>query len=157
VRLFVFHEASLTFRQDDTVAVQNFLNAAAQAGQIAYFDHGAYIISGTIQVPVNLKITGELFPIIMATGPNFSNQNSPRPLFRVGNPGESGTVEISELVFETKGPAPGAIMVEWNIKATSPGAAGMWDSHWRIGGTAGTELQRCEYQAAILTFRSDEC
>ncbi len=140
-----FSRAPLTSWQDDTAAVQNFLNAAAQAGQIAYFDHGAYIISNTIQVPINLKITGELFPIVMATGPNFGDQNNPRPLFRVGNPGEFGTVEISELVFETKGPTPGAILVEWNIKATSPGAAGMWDSHWRIGGTAGTELQRYEY------------
>lgn len=82
--------------------------------------------------------------MIMATGANFGDQNNPRPLFRVGNPGDSGTVEISELVFETKGPAPGAIMVQWNIKAASPGAAGMWDSHWRIGGTAGTQLQRYE-------------
>ena len=124
------------------MAVQNFLNAADQAGLIAYFDHGAYVISDTIQVPINLKITGELFPLIMVTGPNFADQNNPRVAWRVGSPGESGTVEISELVFETRGPAPGAIMMEWNIKATSPGAAGMWDSHWRIGGTAGTQLQR---------------
>jgi glucan 1,3-beta-glucosidase len=131
------------------------LNTAALAGQIAYFDHGAYIISDTIQVPTDLKITGELFPMIMATGANFQDQNNPRAVFRVGNPGDTGTVEISELVFETKGPAPGAIMVEWNIKAAAPGAAGMWDSHWRIGGTAGTQLQRYNYQIQLLTLQSN--
>lgn len=133
---------SLTCPPDDTIAVQTFLNAADQSGLIAYFDHGAYVVSDTIQVPINLKITGEIHPLIMATGPNFGDQFNPRPVFRVGNPGESGTTEISELVFETRGPVPGAIMMEWNIKATAPGAAGMWDSHWRIGGTAGTLLQR---------------
>jgi glucan 1,3-beta-glucosidase len=30
--------------------------------------------------------------------------------------------------------------MEWNIKGSSPGAAGMWDSHLRLGGTAGTNL-----------------
>jgi glucan 1,3-beta-glucosidase len=43
--------------------------------------------------------------------------------------------------FSTRGPAPGAILMEWNIKGSSQGAAGMWDSHLRIGGTAGTNLQ----------------
>jgi len=46
------------------------------------------------------------------------------------------------LLFETQGPAPGAIIIEWNIKASGPAAAGMWDAHWRIGGTAGTQLQQ---------------
>ena len=122
--------------------MQNFVNAAAAANQIAYFDHGAYVVTDTIQIPINLKITGEIFPLIMASGTNFGDQLNPRAVFRVGNPGEVGTVEISELVFETRGPCPGAIMMEWNIKAASPAAAGMWDSHFRIGGTAGTLLQR---------------
>jgi glucan 1,3-beta-glucosidase len=43
--------------------------------------------------------------------------------------------------FSTRGPAPGAIVMEWNIKGSSQGSAGMWDSHIRLGGTAGTNLQ----------------
>ena len=133
---------SLLMQQDETSGVQNFLNAAAASGQIAYFDHGAYVIGDTINVPINLKITGEIFPLIMVSGPNFQDQFNPRVAWRVGNPGEVGSVEMSELVFETRGPCPGAIMVQWNIKGSSPGATGMWDSHFRIGGTAGTLLQR---------------
>lgn len=32
-------------------------------------------------------------------------------------------------------------MMEWNLEGTGPGATGMWDTHWRIGGSNGTELQ----------------
>jgi glucan 1,3-beta-glucosidase len=127
---------------DDTLAVQNFLNSAAASGKIAYFDHGAYVISNTISVPVNVHITGELLAIIMATGTNFGDQNNPKPMWQVGQPGQSGTVEMSDLVFEAKGPVPGAVIVEWNIACTGPGTCGMWDVHWRIGGSAGTELQQ---------------
>lgn len=75
----------------------------------------------------------------MASG--FNNQNNPKPVFQVGQPGDVGTVEMSDLVFQTIGPNPGAIMVEWNVAQESPGSVGMWDVHWRIGGSAGTQLQ----------------
>ena len=65
-------------------------------------------------------------------------------MWRVGNPGEVGTVEITDLMFETKGPAPGAIIVEWNIQQSYPGGAGMWEAHYRIGGSAGTQLQQTQ-------------
>lgn len=122
--------------------MQNLMNLAASSGKIVYFDHGAYLVSDTVNVPSNVKITGELLSIIMATGSVFQDELHPRPVWRIGNPGESGTVEISDIVFETKGPTPGAIIVEWNIKGQSPAAAGMWDAHFRIGGTAGTDLQQ---------------
>ena len=131
----------LTRLADDTAAVQALFNRAAAQNKIAYFDHGAYLITSTVNVPANLKITGECLPIIMASGSFFGDQLNPKPMFRVGNPGDPGSVEVSDIVFETKGPAPGAIIVEWNIAASSPGAAGMWDTHWRIGGSAGTQLQ----------------
>jgi glucan 1,3-beta-glucosidase len=61
-------------------------------------------------------------------------------LEKLGNPGDIGSVEISDIVFETQGPCPGAILVEWNIKQATPGGAGMWDAHYRIGGTLGTDI-----------------
>ncbi|KAK3371067.1 hypothetical protein B0T24DRAFT_680190 [Lasiosphaeria ovina] len=36
---------------------------------------------------------------------------------------------------------PGAIMMEWNIAGSEPGAAALWVMHPRIGGYAGTKLQ----------------
>ena len=125
---------------DDTAAIQKVFTSA-QAGQIVYFDHGAYVVTSTVKVPSNIKITGEIWPLILASGTAFSSQSSPQPVFQVGQPGDTGAVEMSDLVFETKGAAPGAIMVEWNVASTSQGSSGMWDVHMRIGGTSGTNLQ----------------
>lgn len=125
---------------DDTAAIQKVLDSAT-TDQVVYFDHGAYIVTDTINVPKNVKITGEVWPMIMAKGSSFSDVANPKPVFRVGQAGDTGAVEISDMIFQTLGPAPGAIMIEWNLKATANGAAGMWDVHNRIGGSAGTELQ----------------
>lgn len=127
---------------DDTAAIQALFDKATP-NQIIYFDHGAYLITATIKVPKSIKITGEIWPVIMASGPSFSSQDKPTPVFQVGQPGDEGSVEISDLIFTTAGPAPGAILVEWNIRdpANAPGSSGMWDVHFRIGGSAGTQLQ----------------
>ena len=125
---------------DDTASIQNAMNSLT-SGQVLYFDHGAYVITSTVKVPSNIKMTGEIWPLIMASGTAFQNQASPAPVFQVGQPGDTGAVEMSDLIFATKGPAPGAIMIEWNVAETSQGASGMWDVHMRIGGAAGTNLQ----------------
>lgn len=145
---------------DDTAAIQAVFNKATP-GQIVYFDHGAYIVSSTITVPKNIKITGEIWPLIMASGATFSDQSKPAPVFQVGQPGDTGSVEISDLIFETKGPQPGAILVEWNV-ADPPqqqGSSGMWDVHFRIGGTAGTDLQsdKCAINANVTHGADPAC
>jgi glucan 1,3-beta-glucosidase len=126
---------------DETACVQNFLNSIKQ-DEIAYFDHGYYIITNTIECPINIKITGEFWPVLMVmdTG-NFGDIKNPKVAFRVGKPGDVGTIEITDMLFETRGPTPGAIILEWNLAGSSPGAAGLWDTHFRIGGTNGTLLQ----------------
>ncbi|KAK4934704.1 hypothetical protein LTR10_024101 [Elasticomyces elasticus] len=133
---------------DDTAALQAIMNNAT-ADQVVYFDHGAYILTDTLKVPKNIKITGEIWPLIMAKGDAFTDLNNPKPVFQVGLPGDSGSVEISDLVFETMGPLPGAIMMEWNVAETTQGSCGMWDTHFRIGGTAGTQLQENTCQANV--------
>ena len=127
---------------DDTAAIQSVLSSAT-ADQIVYFDHGAYRITSTVKVPSNIKIVGELWPLIMADGSAaaFSDASNPNPVFQVGQPGDTGAVEIQDLIFETLGPAPGAVLIEWNLAGTSQGAAAMWDVHARVGGSAGTGLQ----------------
>lgn len=144
---------------DDTDAIQQILNDAT-ADQIIYFDHGAYLITKTIQVPKNIRITGEIWPLIMISGPFFGNVDAPQPGFRVGNPGDSGSVEITDLMFETRGPAPGAIMMEWNVADPEgqQGASGMWDTHFRVGGSAGTQLQVDQCRGATpdtATFKQE--
>jgi glucan 1,3-beta-glucosidase len=126
---------------DDTAAIQAVFDNATQ-DEVVYFDHGAYVITSTVNVPKNIRITGEIWPLIMAGGTTFSDQTNPQPVFRVGMPGDQGAVEISDLIFETLGPRPGAILMEWNVADSTQGACGLWDVHFRVGGTAGTQLQQ---------------
>ncbi|KAL5334910.1 pectate lyase superfamily protein-domain-containing protein [Aspergillus crustosus] len=143
---------------DDTTAIQSILNSAT-ADQIVYFDHGAYVITDTIKVPKNIKIVGEVWPVLMANGAKFSDEQNPIPLLQVGLPGDTGSVEISDLTLLTKGPAPGAILMEWNIAEETLGSAAMWDVHFRVGGSAGTELQsdKCSKTPNSATTPNPEC
>lgn len=125
---------------DDTEAFQQAVDDL-QEDQVLYIDHGLYALHDTIKIPKDIKITGEIWPVLLATGEKFGDQHNPRPLLQVGQPGDVGNVEISDLVVATKGPAPGAILIEWNVAGNKPGDAGMWDVHARIGGFAGSDLQ----------------
>ena len=127
---------------DDSDAIQSVFDSATP-DQVVFFDHGAYRITKTINVPANMRIVGEIWPTIMVDGSSasFSNIAAPQPAFKIGTPGDQGTFEISDMIFETMGSAPGAILVEWNVEEATQGSAGMWDTHFRIGGTAGTGLQ----------------
>ncbi|KAJ6524176.1 exo-beta-1,3-glucanase [Mycena capillaripes] len=107
---------------------------------VLYFEAGTYRVTDTIFVPPGTIIVGEMFSTIMGTGPNFADQNNPRPVIRVGNPGDRGVVEISDMVITTTGGSAGAIGIEWNIEESSQGSAGMWDVHVRLGGAKGTNI-----------------
>ncbi|PKX93882.1 exo-beta-1,3-glucanase Exg0 [Aspergillus novofumigatus IBT 16806] len=126
---------------DDTAAIQKVLNSVTE-DQIVYFDHGAYIITDTIKVPKNIKITGEVWPLLMAHGDKFADEKNPIPLLQID-----------------QGPAPGAILMEWNVAEASQGSVGMWDVHFRIGGSAGTELQsdKCSKTPKMTTTPNPEC
>jgi glucan 1,3-beta-glucosidase len=69
-----------------------------------------------------------------------------------------GVIEISDMLFTVQGATAGAILVEWNVHESTQGSsksstepesnsitqlvsAGMWDSHFRVGGAIGSDLQ----------------
>jgi glucan 1,3-beta-glucosidase len=145
---------------DDTKAIQNAINSL-QDSQVLYFDHGAYIITSTVLVPgnKNIKITGEIWPLIMASGAFFQDQNNPKPVFQVGQAGDTGAVEMSDLIFETAGPAPGAVLMQWNSGASTQGANALYDVHFRVGGTAGTQLQsdKCSKNPTAVHGPNPQC
>ncbi|OJD12350.1 hypothetical protein AJ78_07043 [Emergomyces pasteurianus Ep9510] len=142
---------------DDTEAFQRVLDQFAGTDSIIFVDAGSYILTDTIIIPVGVKIVGEAWPQLVAFGSKFQDERNPHPLVRVGAPGDQGSVEIQDLIFTTKGPTAGAVLVEWNIKATSPGSAGMWDCHVRIGGAVGTELTSTECPAITTGVNPDSC
>ncbi|KAK3175380.1 hypothetical protein K4F52_010314, partial [Lecanicillium sp. MT-2017a] len=84
---------------------------------------------------------GQSWSQLVASGPKFSDSSNPHVLFRVGaKGGETGSVEIQDLLFTNRGPTAGFVAVEWNIESDAQGSAAMWDCHVRIGGAKGTDL-----------------
>ncbi|PHH74099.1 hypothetical protein CDD82_5099 [Ophiocordyceps australis] len=146
-------------RSDDTAALQSIFDTIGP-DEIVYFDHGAYVVTDTIRVPKNVRVVGEIWPLIMAGGnDNFKDENNPKPVFQVGQSGDVGNVEMQDLMFETLGPQPGAILMEFNVAGQSKGSAGLWDVHFRVGGSAGTQLQsdRCAKTPNSLTQPTPQC
>ncbi|KAK0746794.1 pectate lyase superfamily protein-domain-containing protein [Schizothecium vesticola] len=127
---------------DDTSAVQAALNT--NVGKLLFIDAGVYILTNTVTVPKGSRIVGELWSQFAARGPYFSDTSNPKVMLKVGSAGDVGTIEMQDLLFTTQGATAGAILVEWNIKAESPGAAGLWECHVRIGGATGTQLNPAE-------------
>jgi glucan 1,3-beta-glucosidase len=110
---------------DDTICLQNFFNSV-NWNQIAYIDHGAYVVTSTILIPKNIRILGEAWPKIMITSSSiWSDMTNPIPAFIVGNKGDVGDFEMQDVVFETRGPTPGAILMEFNLESATQGSAGI--------------------------------
>lgn len=130
---------------DDTAAIQSAFDQYAGC-KIIFFDAGTYIVTDTITIPAGTQVVGEAWSVIMGSGNNFFDFNNPRVVVKVGETGSSGVVEITDMIFTTRGPAAGAIIVEWNVHDPDgqQGAAGTWDTHLIIGGIAGSDLQASE-------------
>lgn len=157
---------------DDTVALQDAIYAAHSANKILFIDGGDYIVTSTLYIPGGSKIFGELFPVILATGSYWSDISNPLPVVQVGKTGEVGQVEFSNVIMSTRGPNPGAVLIQWNLasanapqSSTPPegyapqggyypgepeslGPSGIWDVHTRIGGFTGSDLQIGDCPAA---------
>lgn len=126
---------------DDTAALKAVF--AQYAGcKVIFFDAGTYVITSTLTIPAGSQVIGEAWSTIMGAGTAFSNPASPQVVVRVGDVGSSGVTEISDILFTTRGPAGGAIVMEWNVRDPSgkKGVAGMWDTIIRVGGAKGTNL-----------------
>ncbi|THG96061.1 hypothetical protein EW026_g5707 [Hermanssonia centrifuga] len=127
---------------DDTTNLQNLINDYWGC-KIIYLDAGTCKVTSTIVVPAGTIIVGEFWTTILASGSKFSDASNPVPVLQVGNPGDTGGVEISDIVVSTTAGSAGAICIEWNVKgeAGTLGTVGMWDVHVRIGGAIGTGIQ----------------
>lgn len=127
---------------DDTNALQNALWYAKAGNKVLFVDAGTYRVTKTIFIPSGSRIVGEAYPVILASGyAYFADMNNPRVVVQVGRPGDTGTVEWSDMIISTAGPQPGAILIQWNLANAATDPAGMWDVHTRIGGFLGSGLQ----------------
>ncbi|EPS32683.1 putative exo-beta-1,3-glucanase [Penicillium oxalicum 114-2] len=129
---------------DDTVVLNNILSYAANLSSVVYFPFGVYKIHDTLRVPVGSRIIGQAWSQIMATGAQFSDVDNPHVAVQVGAKGDVGIVEIQDMLFTVSGPTAGVVLVEWNVEQSVKGSAAMWDSHIRIGGAIGSQLQKAQ-------------
>ncbi len=89
--------------QDDTQAFNSTINKYA-GKSIIFIDAGSYVLTDTIYVPPGAQIVGECWAQLVASGSKFQDMTNPHVLFQVGNPGQTGIVEIQDLLFTTTGP-----------------------------------------------------
>lgn len=141
---------------DDTVIIQTIIDTYA-ATKIIFFDAGAYIHTHTVIIPPNAVILGEVESIIMATGDYFGDPKNPKPVWSIGEVGQSGTVQIVDMLFSHQGPVPGAIMLQWNLNSTCPGKSGLWSTHFRSGGAKGTKQSPSNCQKLTDASNRTEC
>ncbi|KAL6229168.1 hypothetical protein BDW75DRAFT_245974 [Aspergillus navahoensis] len=127
---------------DDTVMLNWVLSYAANMSSVVYFPYSIYVIKDTLNIPLGSRIMGQAWPQIMATGPKFEDIDNPHVAVKVGDPGDIGIIEIQDMLFTASGPTAGAVLVEWNVQQSVKGSAAMWDSHIRIGGAVGSNLQK---------------
>ncbi|TGO77641.1 hypothetical protein BELL_0097g00130 [Botrytis elliptica] len=126
---------------DDTAALNSIFALAANMSSIVFIPFGVYKIFDTVHIPVGSRIVGQAWSQIMATGDKFQDINNPRVAVQVGNSGDIGVIEIQDMMFTVSGPTAGAILVEWNVHEIIQGSVGMWDTHIRVGGAIGSDLQ----------------
>lgn len=107
---------------DQADAINKILTDAASSGKIVYFPAGIYLVEDTIEIPVGSIIVGEAWPQIVGTGSKFQDESQPKVVVQVGKPGDSGKVEISDMLWSVKGPTAGAIVMEWNVHQDSQGS-----------------------------------
>ncbi|KAL7943683.1 hypothetical protein V8C42DRAFT_358931 [Trichoderma barbatum] len=146
---------------DQQSCINSFLQKAISRGKIAYFPAGIYTVGGTVVIPTGSRVQGSSWSQIQGSGFHFSDMHDPKVMIQVGNEGDIGSMEIVEMPFSVKGNTAGAILMEWNTAASEQGAAAMWDSHFRVGGALGSDLdlatcpkfsENVEYITASLMF-----
>ncbi|KAK3899572.1 hypothetical protein C8A05DRAFT_18009, partial [Staphylotrichum tortipilum] len=118
-------------------------------------------VGSTVLIPTGSRVQGSSWSQIQGAGFYFSDMQHPKVMVRAGNKGDVGTMEIVEMLFSVRGSTAGAILMEWNTAASEQGAAAMWDSHFRVGGALGSDLdlatcpkfsEKAECIAASLMF-----
>ena len=109
--------------------------------KIIYWPAGTYIVEETVLIPSGTRIFGEAFATISALGSNFYNPAAPTTMVQIGNAGDVGTAQIQNLVLSVADVLQGCLLLQVNIAGSTPGAVGLWNVHFRIGGAVGSKVE----------------
>ena len=113
-------------QSDDTAILNYIFSAAANMSAVVYIPYGVYLVKDTVTIPVGSRVIGQAWPQLMGTGEKFEDLSHPRPVVRVGVPGNQGVAEIQSILFTVRGPTAGAVLLEWNVHESFQGSAGLW-------------------------------
>ena len=124
---------------DDAPSLNAILQQNSANGKITYFPFGVYILRDTLMIPSGSRIVGEAWSVISGAGNKFADASNPIPVVKVGNAGDFGTCEISEMRFTVSQMLPGAIILQVNMSG-NPGDVSIWNSIITIGGTKDSQV-----------------
>jgi len=88
---------------DITAKLQSALNSNAGKNPL-FFPHGIYLISDTVTVPPGSRLVGQVWSVLMASGNTFRTSSTPKPMLKVGSPGQTGVAQLSDFLISTQGP-----------------------------------------------------
>ncbi|KAK0671590.1 glycoside hydrolase family 55 protein [Cercophora samala] len=125
--------------RDESSTLNAILSLAASQNKIVYFPFGKYRVDSTLHIPPGTRIVGQGWATIVGFGSFFKDSSNPKPVVRVGNPGDVGTAQISDIRITVGDVLPGAILLQFNMKGATPGAVAIWTSLVTVGGTRGAE------------------
>lgn len=123
---------------DQASAINSLL--AGSLGSVVFFPAGIYQVKSTIKVPSGSKIVGSAWSQIIGTGSEFEDGSNPTVVVQVGEKGEQGVVEISDMLFTVKGATAGAILMEWNIHESEQGSGKLQIPYWSLVASNGYSL-----------------
>ncbi|GAB5594024.1 hypothetical protein Unana1_08924 [Umbelopsis nana] len=133
---------------DDTANINAILKQNAGTA-ITFFPAGTYLVSDTIFIPPGSRLFGEAWSAISAIGANFTNAAAPRPMVQIGKPGDIGVAQISDMLFTVADVLPGCILAQVNMAGNAPGDVATWNTHFRVGGAAGSGVEtKCQNASA---------
>jgi glucan 1,3-beta-glucosidase len=67
-------------------------------------DAGHYIVTSTVTIPAGTRLVGEAWSVLAGSGPAFQDQDNLQVVFKVGEEGSQGVIELTDIVFSTVGP-----------------------------------------------------
>ena len=126
-------------RTDDAASLNAILKQNAAACKITYFPYGVYVVRETLLIPPGSRIVGEAWSVISGAGSSFADAANPLAVVKIGNVGDVGICEISEMRFTVSEILPGAIICQVNMSG-SPGDVGIWNTVITVGGTRDTQV-----------------
>ncbi|KAL9042378.1 MAG: hypothetical protein Q9214_003796 [Letrouitia sp. 1 TL-2023] len=126
---------------DDTANINSIL--LQSVGKVVYFPAGTYMVTDSLIIPPGSRIIGDAFAsaISAASSSKFLTPNAPTAMVKLGSPGDVGVGQIIDMLFTVSDVLPGCKLLEVNMAGNQPGDVGIWNSHFRVGGAAGSKVK----------------